>query len=150
MGDLVVQAPGSQDSPVSDANHTLLRDDRSASVMSGGTWLTQDPVLSGRTRLLTQVCADDNDVVLRAPFLVHLWPPVQGSESEEGAEEGSRLWLQELLGLDRSRAGHELSSPAPPHCPAAGKQIKVPAPCGHSAGKISPPAQQAFGPRMAN
>ena len=77
MGDLVVQAPGSQDSPVSDADHTLLRDDRSASVMSGGTWLTQDHVLLGRTGLLTQVCADDNDVVLRAPSLVHLWPPVQ-------------------------------------------------------------------------
>ena len=56
-----------------------------------------------------QICADDNDVVLRAPFLVHLWPPVQGSESEEGAEEGSRLWLQELLGLDRSREGDGLS-----------------------------------------
>ena len=53
---------GSQDSPVSDADHALLSDDRGAPVMSGGAWLTQDPVLPGRTGLLTQVSADDNDV----------------------------------------------------------------------------------------
>ena len=56
-----------------------------------------------------QVCADDNDMALRTPSVVHLWPPVQGSEREEVIEEGSRLWLQELLGLDRSRAGDGLS-----------------------------------------
>ena len=89
-GDLVVQDPGSQDSPVSKADHTLLSDDRTASVMSGGAWLTQDPVLPGRTGLLTQVYADDNDVVFRAPSLVHLWPPVQGSESEEGDRGGQQ------------------------------------------------------------
>ena len=50
-----------------------------------------------------------NDMALRTPSVVHLWPPVQGSEREEVIEEGSRLWLQELLGLDRSRAGDGLS-----------------------------------------
>ena len=57
--------------------------------MSGGAWLTQDPVLPGRTGHLTQVCADDNDVALRAPSLVHVWPPVQGSEGGEGAAEST-------------------------------------------------------------
>ena len=41
---------------------TLLSDDRSAPVMSGGAWLTQDLVLPGRTGLLTQVCAGDKDM----------------------------------------------------------------------------------------
>ena len=109
MGDFVVQDPDSQDSPVSDADHALLSDDHTAPVMSGGSWLTQDAVLPGRTGLLTQVCAADNDVALRTPSFVHLWPPVHESEREEGTEEGSRLWLQELLGLDKSRAGHGLS-----------------------------------------
>ena len=90
MGDFVVQDPDSQDSPVRDADHALLSDDHTAPVMSGGAWLTQDPVLPGRTGLLTQVCADDNDVVLKAPSLVHLWPPVQGSESEEGDRGGQQ------------------------------------------------------------
>ena len=40
----------------------------------------------GEDRTPHQACADDNDVVLRAPSLVYLWPPVQGSESEEGTE----------------------------------------------------------------
>lgn len=40
----------------------------------------------GRTGLLHQVCADDNDVVLSGPSLSTSWPPVQGSESEEGTE----------------------------------------------------------------
>lgn len=57
--------------------------------MSGGAWLTQDPVLLGRTGLLTQVCPDDNDVALRALYPVQLWPPVQGSGSGEGAEEST-------------------------------------------------------------
>ena len=48
-------------------------------------------------------------MALRTPSIVHLWLAVQGSESEEVTEEGSRLWLQELLGLDRSRAGDGLS-----------------------------------------
>ena len=152
MGDHVVQNSGSQDSPVSDAGHALLSDDHTAAVTSEGAWLTQDPGLPGWTGLLTQDCADDNDVVLRAPSLVHLCPPVQGSESEEGAEEGSRLWLQELLGLNGSRGGHGFSSPTLPHSPHfhAGKHVKLPAPWGHSAGKISPQAQQVLGPRMAN
>ena len=62
MEDLIVQDPRSWDSPVSEADHALLSDDRGAPVMSGGAWLTQDPVLPGRTGLLTQVSADDNDV----------------------------------------------------------------------------------------
>ena len=33
-----------------------------------------------------QVCAAAADVVLRAPSLVHLWPPVHGSEREEGTQ----------------------------------------------------------------
>ena len=99
------------------------------------------PCAPGEDRTPHQVCADDNDVALRTPSIVHLWLAVQGSESEEVTEEGSRLWLQELLGLDTSRAEHELSSPALPHCPSAGKHIKLPAPWGHSAGKISPWAQ---------
>ena len=37
-----------------------------------------------------QVCAAAADVVLRAPSLVHLWPPVQGSESEEGERGGQQ------------------------------------------------------------
>ena len=41
---------------------TLLSDGRGAPVMSGGAWLTQDPVLPGRTGLLAQVCAEDKDV----------------------------------------------------------------------------------------
>ena len=77
--------------------------------MSGGAWLTKDPVLLGRTGLLTQVCADDNDVVLRSCSLVQLWLPVQGSESEEGAAKSTwgpserqaicfKCLLQETLG----------------------------------------------------
>ena len=85
MGGRVVQNPGSQDSPVSDAGHALLSDGRGAPVMSGGAWLTQDPGLPGRTGLLAQVCSEDSDLVLRAPSLDHLCLPVQGSESEEGA-----------------------------------------------------------------
>ena len=54
MGDLVVQDPGPQDSPVSDADWALLRDDHTAPEMSGGAWLTQDAVLLGRTGLLTR------------------------------------------------------------------------------------------------
>ena len=57
--------------------------------MSGGAWLTQDPVLLGRTGLLTQVCPDDNDVALRALYPVQLWPPVQGSEGGEGPAEST-------------------------------------------------------------
>ena len=98
MEDLIVQDPRSWDSPVSEADHALLSDDRTASVMSGGAWLTQDPVLPGRTGLLTQVCADDNDVVLKAPSLVHLWPPVQGSESEEGDRGGQQVLAAETSG----------------------------------------------------
>ena len=30
-------------------------------------------------------------MALRTPSVVHLWPPVQGSEREEVIEEGSRL-----------------------------------------------------------
>ena len=63
MGDNVVQDPDSQDLPVSDADHALLSDDHTAPVMSGGSWLTQDMCSWGG--LLTQVCADNNDVVLR-------------------------------------------------------------------------------------
>ena len=48
-------------------------------------------------------------MALRTPSIVHLWLAVQGSESEEVTEEGSRLWLQELLGFDRSREGDGLS-----------------------------------------
>ena len=33
-----------------------------------------------------QVCAAAADVVLRAPSLVHLWPPVHRSEREEGTQ----------------------------------------------------------------
>ena len=88
-GQWYVQDSGPQDSPVSDTDHALLSDDRGAPVMSGGAWLTQDPVLPGRTGHLTQVCADDNDVALRAPSLVHVWPPVQGSEGGEGAAEST-------------------------------------------------------------
>ncbi|KAM9693307.1 LOW QUALITY PROTEIN: microcephalin-like [Dama dama] len=85
--------PGSQDSPVSDADHALLSDDRTAPVMSGGARLTQDPVLPGRTGLLTQVCAEDNDVALSALHPVQLWPPVRGSEvGREGAEEST--WVR--------------------------------------------------------
>ena len=65
-------------------------------------------------------------------------------------QEGSRLWLQELLGLNGSRGGHGFSSPALPHSPSAGKRVKLPAPWGHSAGKISPQAQQVLRPQMAN
>ena len=54
MGDNVVQDPDSQDLPVSDADHALLSDDHTAPVMSGGAWLTQDPVFPGRTGLLTR------------------------------------------------------------------------------------------------
>ena len=54
MGDLVVQDPGPQDSPVSDADRALLRDDHTAPVMSGGAWLIQDTVLLGRTGLFTR------------------------------------------------------------------------------------------------
>ena len=62
---------------------TLLSDGRGAPVMSGGAWLTQDPVLPGRTGLLAQVCAGDSGLVLSALLHpVHLWPPVQGSEQE--------------------------------------------------------------------
>ena len=39
--DLSVQDPGSQDSPISDADHALLSDDHSAPVMSEGAWLTR-------------------------------------------------------------------------------------------------------------
>ena len=67
------------------------------------------PCAPGEDRTPHQVCADDNDMALRTPSIVHLWLAVQGSESEEVTEEGSRLWLQELLGLDRSRAGDGLS-----------------------------------------
>ena len=98
MEDLIVQDPRSWDSPVSEADHALLSDDRAASVMSGGAWLTQDPVLPRRTGLLTQVCADDNDVVLKASSLVHLWPPVQGSESEEGDRGGQQILAAEASG----------------------------------------------------
>ena len=90
---MMCPGPGPQDSPVSDADHALLSDGRGAPVMSGGAWLTQDPVLPGRMGLLTQVCADDNDVVLRALHPVQLWPPVQGSEGGEGA--GERLGQNE-------------------------------------------------------
>ena len=38
----------------------------------------------GEDRTPHQVSAAADDVVLRAPPLVHLWPPVQGSEREEG------------------------------------------------------------------
>ena len=51
------------------------------------------PCVPGEDRTPHQVCADDNDVALRTPSVVHFWPPVQGSEREEGTEEGSRLWL---------------------------------------------------------
>ena len=51
------------------------------------------PCAPGEDRTPHQVCADDNDVALRTPSVVHLWPPVQRSEREEGTEEGSRLWL---------------------------------------------------------
>ena len=43
----------------------------------------------GEDRTPDQVCADDNDVALSAPSLVHVWPPVQGSESWEGAAEST-------------------------------------------------------------
>ena len=95
---MICPGPGPQDSPVSDADHALLSDGCGAPVMSGGAWLTQDPVLPGRMGLLTQVCADDNDVVLKAPSLVHLWPPVQGSESEEGDRGGQQLLAAETSG----------------------------------------------------
>ena len=36
-----------------------------------------------------QICADDNDVALRTPCIIHLWLPVQGSESGEGLAEDS-------------------------------------------------------------
>ena len=51
------------------------------------------PCVPGEDRTPHQVCVDDNDVALRTPSVVHLWPPVQRSEREEGTEEGSRLWL---------------------------------------------------------
>ena len=86
---MICPGPGPQDSPVSDADHTLLSDGLGAPVMSGGAWLTQDPVLPGRMGLLTQVCADDTDVVLRALHPVQLGPPVQGSEGGEGAAEST-------------------------------------------------------------
>ena len=87
--------PGSQDSPVSDADHALMCDDRTAPVMLGGAWLTQDPVLLGRTGLLTQVCAEDNDLVLSTLLHpVQLWPPVQGSESDVGGGRREHLGSQ--------------------------------------------------------
>ena len=51
------------------------------------------PCAPGEDRTPHQVCADDNDVALRTPSIIHLWLAVQGSEREEGTEEGSRLWL---------------------------------------------------------
>ena len=86
---MICPGPSPQDSPVSDADHALLSDARGAPVMSGGAWLTLDPVLLGRTGLLTQVCPDDNDVALRALYPVQLWPPVQGSEGGEGPAEST-------------------------------------------------------------
>ena len=87
--------PGSQDKPVSDADHALMCDDRTAPVMLGGAWLTQDPVLLGRTGLLTQVCAEDNDLVLSTLLHpVQLWPPVQGSESDVGGGRREHLGSQ--------------------------------------------------------
>ena len=42
------------------------------------------PCAPGEDRTPHQVCADDNDVALRTPSFVHLWPPVHESEREEG------------------------------------------------------------------
>ena len=155
--------PGSQDSPVSDADHALMCDDRTAPVMSGGAWLTQDPVLPGRTGLLTQVCADDDDVALNALHPVQLWPPVRGSEvGREGAEESTwvmvrgrsgapRAFCMKLLGLGKSRRGDGLSSPAPCVCPLSQLVLTAPASLGPSAGKmLSTWHSWDLRPQMAN
>ena len=71
--------------------------------MSGGAWLTQDPVLPGRMGLLTQVCVDDNDVVLRTVPCSALASCAGKSEQGEGSREHLGYW---------SEAGHVLQVPA--------------------------------------
>ena len=90
VGDHVVQDPGSQDSPVSDADHTLLSDDHTAPVMSGGAWLTQDPVLPGRTGLLT-----------RSVLMIMTWhwgPPPSSTSGLLCREVRVRKWQRRAAG----------------------------------------------------
>ena len=44
------------------------------------------PCAPAEDRTPHQVCADDNDVALRTPSIIHLWLAVQGSEREEGTQ----------------------------------------------------------------
>ena len=90
VGDHVVQDPGSQDSPVSDADHTLLSDDHTAPVMSGGAWLTQDPVIPGRTGLLT-----------RSVLMIMMWhwePPPSSTSGLLCREVRVRKWQRRAAG----------------------------------------------------